>query len=861
MERRNILIGQKERVRKQNEKNINADEKFFWSLKNGINLRNVVENLYYLYNYAAEETGESINYGVVITNVKKVIRRWRNMRTGLMKLMSIIIAVVMIVEMVPSISYNISANEESYSGKCGENVAWNLDIDTGILTISGNGAMDDMPDNWDDTSVYKKYKESINEIVIEKGITRVGSYAFNQCKKVEKITLPDGMLSIGNHAFWNCASLTNINLPAGVNEIGEGAFGYCRELKKLAIPYSITKIENRTFYACGFSNIILPDKITYIGDEAFQWCFLEYINIPKDVTEIGNNIFNMCSTLNYISVDEKNANFSSVDGVLYSKDKATLYKYPAGKTDKEFVMPKEVKTIEDGAMESIDYIEKITISDGVEMIGNNMFYNCQSLKEVNIPKSVKYLAEHIFIECTALEAINVDEANYMYCSEKGVLFDKKKITLIKYPDNRKETNYIIPDTVKIIGNNAFYESNVEHITIPQGVEIIEKWSFANCGKINEIEIPLSVKKINIYALYNSADIVKILNPNCEIIDYDEMDDSFGETIEGIIYGYANSTAEAFARKYDREFRDIITGDVIYNPNPEVSLYGWETYFGYNEDWYEGAEGELIEVTNDSWTAKLNMLGWGGIWGAHMSKSLETNLALGKKYTIKCNLKSMDCDKWIFITLQKAESIAYGKWIKLEKGVEKTINETFIAQNDADKVYFGFGGESKGGSSNFSREIYSFLEGGAEALDDEDSTLSTQIECRNISIVPTEVVATTKPIVISQTEKLTDKPKMTTSLSKPGKVLMSKLKNLKNNKVKLSWKKVKRVSGYQIMYAKDKKFEKGKKTVIAKTSAVSKTIKKLKKKKTYYFRIRAYRTVGGSKIYGAWSSVKKIKIKK
>lgn len=96
---------------------------------------------------------------------------------------------------------------------------------------------------------------------------------------------------------------------------------------------------------------------------------------------------------------------------------------------------------------------------------------------------------------------------------------------------------------------------------------------------------------------------------------------------------------------------------------------------------------------------------------------------------------------------------------------------------------------------------------------------------------------------------------------PAKTKLSKVVNLQGKKAKVTWKKVKKAHGYEICYAKDSKFTKGKKTAKAGASATTKTISKLTKKKTYYVRVRAYTKVSGKKYYGAWSNKKSIKIKK
>lgn len=78
---------------------------------------------------------------------------------------------------------------------------------------------------------------------------------------------------------------------------------------------------------------------------------------------------------------------------------------------------------------------------------------------------------------------------------------------------------------------------------------------------------------------------------------------------------------------------------------------------------------------------------------------------------------------------------------------------------------------------------------------------------------------------------------------------------------ITWKKMKGVNGYQVICGTNKKCTKGKKTVNVSASAKSATIKKLKKGKTYYFKVRAYKKYNGEKFYGAWSKAKKVKIKK
>ena len=116
----------------------------------------------------------------------------------------------------------------------------------------------------------------------------------------------------------------------------------------------------------------------------------------------------------------------------------------------------------------------------------------------------------------------------------------------------------------------------------------------------------------------------------------------------------------------------------------------------------------------------------------------------------------------------------------------------------------------------------------------------------------------KQTATSVPPNVTNENKSVTEGAKVPRVKSSKLKVSGKCKVKASWKKLTNVSGYQIQYAPNKKFKKAKRKTVKSTSV---TIKKLKKKKTYFVRVRAYKLVDGKKVYGKWSAVKKVKIKK
>ena len=129
----------------------------------------------------------------------------------------------------------------------------------------------------------------------------------------------------------------------------------------------------------------------------------------------------------------------------------------------------------------------------------------------------------------------------------------------------------------------------------------------------------------------------------------------------------------------------------------------------------------------------------------------------------------------------------------------------------------------------------------------------------VSPTATPTVSPAATPTVSPSVTPTEKPKVTPiSVNRLERVVVGTVKNIRGRKVVVKWKNVVGISGYQIQYAANKKYKKAKKTVTHKKQYV---IKKLRKKKTYYIRVRAYTVYNGKTVYGRWSKVKKVKIKK
>ncbi|MCH4201382.1 MAG: leucine-rich repeat domain-containing protein [Bacilli bacterium] len=198
--------------------------------------------------------------------------------------------------------------------------------------------------------------------------------------------------------------IPSIYLGKPVTSIGYQAFYYCRSLTSIVIPNSVTSIGYGAFWGCSsLTSVVIPDSVTSIGDYAFYYCSsLTSIVIPNSVTFIGDYAFYYCSSLTSINVNDDNSNYSSLDGVLYDKDKTTLINYPCAKLDNVFAIPNSVTSIGNSAFSSCTSLTSIVIPNSVTSIGDYAFYNCSSLTSIVIPNSVTSIGDYAFSYCSSL---------------------------------------------------------------------------------------------------------------------------------------------------------------------------------------------------------------------------------------------------------------------------------------------------------------------------------------------------------------------------------------------------------------------------------------------------------------------------
>ena len=305
-----------------------------------------------------------------------------------MRLVSALLALAMLFVMMPVGAF--ADNVSPKSGNCGakgNNITWTLtqNEDTAndgyqgwTLTLTGNGAMADY--NVFDSSHQPPWDWAHNEItqvIIHKGVTHIGDYAFSGIFNPQEIDIPDGVETIGDYAFDGCFGghgKTKLVLPDSVTHIGMGAFDGCTFLQNVTLSKNLTDIGDGAFANCGeLLEIQIPAGVKTIGAGAFQGCTgLTSIAIPNGVTSIEMGTFYNCMSLNSIAI------------------------------------PSSVTNIGLAAFYSCVSLSNITISDSVTTIGDDAFALCAALKEITIPQQVEKIGAEAFTGCAQLEKIDIE---------------------------------------------------------------------------------------------------------------------------------------------------------------------------------------------------------------------------------------------------------------------------------------------------------------------------------------------------------------------------------------------------------------------------------------------------------------------
>ncbi len=246
---------------------------------------------------------------------------------------------------------------------------------------------------------------------IPNGVTYIGNNAFAGCENLTSIIIPKSVNSIEYNAFWGCINLKNIiidkrNIP--YSSSNGMLFDYYKtrlisypSASNVNIPDTVTHIGYGAFGGCkNLEHIDIPNSVTSIGNYAFEGCVnLKTINISQRVTFIADSAFDGCANLKNIIIDKKNTMYSGENGILFNKEKTSLFSYPSAVVAD---IPSSVNHICDSAFLGCENLRRVVIPNSVTSIGYMAFAGCKNLTTITITNNVKSIGNYAFVNCDKL---------------------------------------------------------------------------------------------------------------------------------------------------------------------------------------------------------------------------------------------------------------------------------------------------------------------------------------------------------------------------------------------------------------------------------------------------------------------------
>lgn len=357
-------------------------------------------------------------------------------------------------------------------------------------------------------------------------VTSIVEQAFDGCSAITEVTIPASVTSVGSDVFNGCSSLTQATIGDGLTEISTSMFTNCSALEKLVIGKGVTKIESFAFANCSNLKeitVLASNPPSVASDRSFEnvsrdipvYVPLEALSAYK-AASVWKGFTNLQPISTEFTVDKLKYNVTDLvantveitsgygDGALNIPATVTYagteYKVTSIGVEAFYdcsftsvTIPDGVTIIKYGAFQNCTDLTEVTFGNSITTIEYSAFYYCLSLKQVTIPKSVTNIGVNVFFYCTALTHINVDAANPAYSSENGVLFNKDKTTLLRYPAAKPGTTYTVPKSVTCIGESAFGQCTaLKELTLSENVSKIESYAFEDFAAITKMTVLATV---------------------------------------------------------------------------------------------------------------------------------------------------------------------------------------------------------------------------------------------------------------------------------------------------------------------------------------------------------------------------------
>ena len=764
----------------------------------------------------------------------------------------------------------------------------------------------------------------ITKVVIPEGVTSIIGYTFSGCEKLEEVSIPSTVTKIPNGFFYNCDSLVSFDFPEHITYIGQIVFKDCDNLKRTSVGKNVTVISETAFSQCpGLREIVIDEEnenytvdeygVVYTADKTLLIQFpaaseLKSYTVPASVEKIGEMAFSDCVTLNEITVPDSvlriglnafkgsgyyNNRDNWENDVLYvgghlvaseATGKLTVRNGTVNIADgavsntkaTEIILPGSVRRI---GVNSFSYgkdLEKITLNEGLEYIGEMAFRENPALKSVVIPDSVTEIGGSAFYRCTALTSLHIGkgiteikDAVFHTCSALEVIH--------------------IPGNVETVGEDAFaYCKNAKKIIIDEGVKTIKAFAFRYCRAVESIYFPDSIKEIGEYITESCAWLETVrIGKNIQSLDHKAFSNYFSFSSVDEIY-FAGTKEEWAALKpsdwcrifYEHPVIGHSYTNYVYDGNASYCYDGtmtakcdYETCGltrtvedDKNRFALDTVTGLTVtDVTETTVTLKWNKVPHASGYRVYRQNSDGTWKAIKQfkdtEYTVS-KLATGKEYKFAVKAYAYGTAHAYGYsfecWRYADEYAEISVKTAPTAPTGKIKTsgpgYVTLSWSKATGATGY--RVYRLTSKGWKALKTTTATSYTVSGLTN---------GTSYTFAIRPYAKYNGSYYWASSYTRVKATVpylempALRVASTANGRATLAWYDIDGENGYQVWYSTSAD---GKYTKITNCKAGTEKYYKtgLTSGKTYYFKVRAYAKTDSGYVYSAWSDVKSVKVK-
>ena len=725
--------------------------------------------------------------------------------------------------------------------------------------------------------------DKLTEIEIPKSLTSCdifyGSYGpFRDCDKLKKVKFEEGTTVIATMLFHHCTGIEEIEIPDTVTIIKDSAFEECTNLKSIQIPNTVTKIEPEAFYNCtSLTTVNIPDTVKSIDKSVFSGCAsLTEVHLPSTIKEMPVSAFYNCKKLTTI-------NFPSTLTMIGNSAFSGCESLP------EAILPSGVEKIESNAFKNCKAMKKAVVPDTVSSIGSSAFYGCEALADITLGSKLKKIESQTFYGCTVLPSIvlpynvtTIGDSAFVNCT---------KLTQITVPRNTTSiasNAFSYPKKMTMYGPSDCY---AQTYASGKGIKYVTQDIHATSVSLDSTE--KTAERYDDFQLtatiapLNFTDAVVWTSSNEEVAT---VSDTGYVEICGVGTAVITVTAGNVKAVCKITVPQLI--DWIEFDEDEIELKAGQTY--QLKPYISPSDATNKKLKYTSSDTKVAEVSASGLVTAKSEGEAKIRAAAtdGSDEYAVCYVTVTGKAKVTGITLDRTSA-------EVKRGEKLTLNVTASPSYASNKKVVWKSANTKIATVDANGSVTAKAPGRTKITVTSSENSSYQASCtvtvpykityklnkgKNNASNPSTYYG--KKVTLKNPSRkgyafagwYTDAKfkKKITSISnsaksdyilyakwtkvKVAKASLTSAKNSKSKQILLKYKKVSGAKGYEISYSTDKKF---KKAVTKKNTAkTSYTISKLKKGKIYYVRIRAYKTDStGKKVYGKYSSMKKVKVSK